>query len=61
MPTKTYWIEENLIMAADHEGHIHPLKTLDKVMHECTAVVDERPCYFLVDTLKMSSIQPSFP
>lgn len=59
MATKTYWIEEPLIMAAEYDGHVTNAD-IDQVMAECVAAVDKQPCYFLVDTLKMASIQPSF-
>ena len=59
MAAKNYWIEEHVIMAAEYEGNVSN-EDIDQIMEACMAVVEERACYFIVDTLKMSSIQPSF-
>src|SRR5258705_9495475 len=59
MTAKTYWIEEPVIMAAEYEGNVSN-EDIDQIMEACMKVVETQPCYFLVDTLKMSSIQPNF-
>jgi hypothetical protein len=58
MPTNVYWIDEPWIMGVDYMGHVTE-QEVEAVMHTCLEIVDNRPCYFLADTLPMTSIQPS--
>ncbi|HSS97212.1 MAG TPA: hypothetical protein VLK33_09285 [Terriglobales bacterium] len=46
-------------MSADYIGHVAP-QDIEEVMQQCLAQLDVHPCYFLIDTLPMTSIQPTF-
>lgn len=56
MPTKTYWIDEPIIMSADYEGKVTS-DDLDSVMKTCLLAVENKKVHFVVD---MSS-NPSMP
>ena len=59
MSSNVYWIEEPWIMSADYMGQVTP-HDIEEVMQKCLQQLDIHPCYFLVDTLAMTSIQPTF-
>ncbi len=57
MPSNVYWIEEPLIMSADYTGDV-TVEDMDSAMEKCLAAVEKGPCYFVVDTLAMTSVTP---